>query len=222
MCVCGSNPSARLNGFDAASTMRHTQLRAVNRAAVCRRRPAPVRVADVWQALREADHLGQRARASGFVPSVDCSISLLIDPRRSDQVHPRTKLFVLPLSFLCLRHACCIHLASALPAWSVVCLCCGFRKQCALHGPGGCVGARRRCRWVWGCQCRYSCVFVHVAWVCSAKSACIACTARPRERDCLPLPGADLHCQCATVGAGACAGACAGGPVPPTPHPPTH
>ena len=36
--------------------------------------------------LREGDYIGKRAKKSGFVPSVDCSISLFIDPRRSDQV----------------------------------------------------------------------------------------------------------------------------------------
>lgn len=71
----------------AAPSTQHLPQR-VSAPATCRRRPPPMHVADVWKALREADHLGQRARASGFVPSVDCSISLLIDPRRSDQVPP--------------------------------------------------------------------------------------------------------------------------------------
>lgn len=52
----------------------------------CRKRPLPSRVAQVWEILRDADYTGKRAKKNGFVPSVDCSISLFIDPRRSDQV----------------------------------------------------------------------------------------------------------------------------------------
>jgi hypothetical protein len=45
-----------------------------------------VRVNKVWEMLRERDRVGKRAKKSGFVASVDCSISLFVDPRRSDQV----------------------------------------------------------------------------------------------------------------------------------------
>ena len=45
-----------------------------------------MRVADVWAAVRAGDKVGRAAAASGFQPSVDCSVSLFIDPRKSDQV----------------------------------------------------------------------------------------------------------------------------------------
>lgn len=41
---------------------------------------------EVWDAVRAADRVGRAAAASDFQPSVDCSVSLTIDPRKSDQL----------------------------------------------------------------------------------------------------------------------------------------
>ena len=54
--------------------------------SACRRRPDPLDLAEVWEELRRADKVGKAAAKSGFDPSVDCSVSLFIDPRKSDQV----------------------------------------------------------------------------------------------------------------------------------------
>ena len=46
----------------------------------------PLPVAQVWQAVRESDHRGRKAMKAQFDPSVDCSVSLFIDSRKSDQL----------------------------------------------------------------------------------------------------------------------------------------
>jgi hypothetical protein len=51
----------------------------------CRRRPLPEPLPKIWQLVRDAHTPGRAARKSGFIPSMDCSLNLMIDPRRSDQ-----------------------------------------------------------------------------------------------------------------------------------------
>lgn len=63
----------------------------------CRRRPAPLRLAAVWDAVRRHDKVSERARLNGFDPSVDCSISLFIDARKSDQARTRPACRLLAL-----------------------------------------------------------------------------------------------------------------------------
>lgn len=53
----------------------------------CRKRPDPLPLSEAWREVRAADRVGRAARKSAaFSPSVDCSVSLFIDPRRSDQL----------------------------------------------------------------------------------------------------------------------------------------
>lgn len=51
-----------------------------------KKRPDPMAIRDIWDAVRAADKVSKRAQANGFVPSVDVSFSLFIDPRKSDQL----------------------------------------------------------------------------------------------------------------------------------------
>jgi ribosomal protein L1 len=49
-------------------------------------RPLPQRVEAVWAAVHAGSHRGRAARRARLDPAVDVSISLFIDPRKSDQL----------------------------------------------------------------------------------------------------------------------------------------